>query len=93
MTAHEKWPVRAAKPWRRQRGAALVIASMMLLIITLIGVASLVAATLELQMSGNFQYQDRAFQAAEFAIEQALHSDATEHGLHVGEPEVLSSVW
>ena len=25
-------------------------------------------------MSGNFQYQDRAFQAAEFAIEQALHS-------------------
>jgi hypothetical protein len=26
-------------------------------------------------MSGNFQYQDRAFQAAEFAIEQALHSE------------------
>jgi len=47
----------------------------LLLIITLIGVASLVAATLELQMSGNFQYQDRAFQAAEFAIEQAFHSE------------------
>lgn len=59
---------------RHQRGAALIIASVLLLILTLLCVASLVAASLELRMSGNFQYQERAFQAAEFAIEQALNS-------------------
>jgi type IV pilus assembly protein PilX len=61
--------------YRDQRGVALVVASMLLLIVTLLGVAGLAAASLELRMSGNFQYQDRAFQAAEFAIEQALHSE------------------
>ena len=78
---------------RHQRGAALIIATMLLLVVTVLGVAGLVAASLELQMSGNLQYQERAFQAAEFAIEQALHSAPTEHGLHVGEPEDLSDVW
>jgi hypothetical protein len=67
-------PSGAASPQRRQRGAALIIASMLLLIMTLVGVASLVAASLELRMSGNFQHQERAFQAAEFAVEQALNS-------------------
>jgi hypothetical protein len=54
---------------------ALVIASIFLLVITLVGVAGLGASTLELRMSGNFQDQDRAFQAAEFAIEQGLYSE------------------
>lgn len=57
-----------------QRGGALVTATMLLLIVAIFGVTGMVAASLELQMSGNLQYQERAFQAAEFAIEQALDS-------------------
>jgi hypothetical protein len=89
MTARDKLRVGAADPWRPQRGAALVIASMLLLIVTLIGVASLVAATLELQMSGNYQYQERAFQAAEFAIEQALHSGPLSTALTIVNPRIF----
>jgi type II secretory pathway pseudopilin PulG len=47
---------------------------MLLLVLAIFGVTGLVAASLELQMSGNLQYQERAFQAAEFAIEQAINS-------------------
>ena len=47
---------------------------MLLLVVAVLGVTGLVAASLELQMSGNLQYQERAFQAAEFAIEQAINS-------------------
>lgn len=57
-----------------QRGAALVTASVLLLVVTVLGVSGLASASLELQMSGNLQYQERAFQAAEFAIEQAINS-------------------
>ena len=59
---------------RLERGAALITATMLLLVLAIFGVTGLVAASLELQMSGNLQYQERAFQAAEFAIEQAINS-------------------
>jgi len=74
MKGQAAWLGSRADQRRQQRGAALVIASVLLLVITLLGVAGLVAAWLELQMTGNFQYQERAFQAAEFAIEQAINS-------------------
>jgi hypothetical protein len=89
MTAHEHEPLRAANPWRRQRGAALAVASVLLLVITLLGVVSLAAAALELRMSGNFQYQDRAFQAAEFAIEQALHSELLSTAITLSSPRIF----
>ena len=57
---------------RRQRGAALVVGMIMLVILTLLGISGLVTATLELQMAGNAQNQERAFQAAEAGIEDAL---------------------
>ena len=60
--------------WSLQRGSALITATMLLLVVAVLGVTGMVAASLELQMSGNLQYQERAFQAAEFAIEQALDS-------------------
>lgn len=58
----------------RQRGAALVIGLILLLILTLLAVAGMNTATLELQMAGNEQYQQRAFEAAETAIEQAIET-------------------
>lgn len=80
MSNREPMAAIVAGPRRRQLGAALVLASLLLLVVTLTGVAGLAAASLELRMSGNLQYQEQAFQAAEFAIEQALRSveiDAT----------------
>ncbi len=56
----------------RQRGAVLVTALLLLLVLTVLGVAGLVTAMLELRMAGNVQHQERAFAAAEHAIEQAL---------------------
>jgi hypothetical protein len=55
-----------------ERGAALVTALLLMLVLTLLGITGIVTATLELQMAGNAQYQERAFEAAEHAIEQAM---------------------
>lgn len=57
---------------RRQRGAALVVGMILLLVLTVLGISGLVTATLELQMAGNAQNQERSFQAAEAGIEDAL---------------------
>jgi type IV pilus assembly protein PilX len=57
---------------RRQRGAALVIGLILLLVLTILAVSGVMSSTLELRMVGNQQQQERAFQAAEFAIEEAL---------------------
>lgn len=65
----------AERPSRdAQRGAALAVGLMLLLILTVLGVSGMITATLELQMSGNAQFQERAFQAAEFGIEQAINA-------------------
>mgnify|MGYP003526972516 CR=1 FL=1 len=57
-----------------ERGAVLVMGILLLLTLTILAVSGLAAAVLELRMAGNVQYQERAFQAAEYAIEQALAS-------------------
>ena len=59
---------------RRDAGAALAIALLLLPVATLLGVAAIVTATVELRMVANVQLDERAFQAAEFAIEQAIAS-------------------
>jgi len=57
---------------RRQGGAALVIGLLLLLVLTILAISGMTTATLELQMAGNTQYKERAFQAAETGIEQAI---------------------
>jgi type IV pilus assembly protein PilX len=54
------------------RGAALAVGLLLLAVLTILAVAGLSTATLELQMAGNQQYQERAFQAAEAGVEQAI---------------------
>jgi len=44
----------------------------LLLVLTVLGISGLVTATLELQMAGNVQNEERAFQAAEAGIENVL---------------------
>lgn len=53
---------------RAQRGAALVVSLIILLIMTLLGVSSMQNTTLEERMAGNMRDQNLAFQSAEAAL-------------------------
>jgi type IV pilus assembly protein PilX len=57
---------------RTQRGAALVVGMLLLLVLTLLAISGMNTASLELAMAGNMQYHESAFQAAETGVEQAL---------------------
>ena len=61
-----------AIPPARQHGAALVIGLILLLVLTILAVSGVMTSRLELRMVGNTQLQERAFQAAEVAIEMAM---------------------
>ena len=56
----------------RQRGAALIIGLMMLVVITLLAVTAVNTASTELVMAGNEQFRERAFQAADAGVERAV---------------------
>ena len=63
---------RPTPPSCHQDGAALVIGLLLLLVMTTLALSGMSSATLELQLAGNEQAQERAFQAAEAGIAQAL---------------------
>lgn len=56
----------------RQQGAALVVGLILLVVLTILAVSGVFTANMELRMVRNTQSQERAFQAAEVAIEDAL---------------------
>ena len=56
----------------RQRGAALVIGLLLLLVLTILGISGMNSASVEFIMAGNDQYRSNAFQAAEAGIEQSI---------------------
>jgi len=63
----------SALPYRpHERGAALVIGLILLLLLTLLAVSGMNSASLEFIMAGNEQYRANAFQAAEAGIEQSM---------------------
>jgi len=57
---------------RGQAGAVLAIGLVLLAVLTVLAVAGMQAAILELQMAGNEQLRQRAFESAETGIEQAM---------------------
>jgi type IV pilus assembly protein PilX len=59
-------------PRTAERGAALVVGLVMLLVLTVLGVSGMNTATLELVMANNTQAQQTAFQAAETAIDLSI---------------------
>ena len=61
-----------AAPRARQKGAALFVGLVLLLVMTVLGVSGMNTATLELAMAGNAQAQQEAFQAAETGIDIAI---------------------
>lgn len=79
---------RVARNSLHQRGAALVVGLILLLVLTLLAVVGMNTATSELIMAGNEQFRQNAFQAAETGIEQAITVLATVP--QSGTPEVVA---
>jgi len=71
----------------RQRGATLIVSLFMLLIMTILGVASMQNTTLEEKMSGNMRNNNVAFQASESGLRDAENWLTTQ----VKEPIVFGS--
>jgi len=63
--------ISAAAP-SRQRGAALVVGLVLLMVLTVLGVSGMNTATLELTMASNAQFHQDAFQAAETGIDLVI---------------------
>lgn len=59
---------------RAQRGAALVVSMVLLLVLTLLAVSTMSTASLEVTMAGNAQYSENAFQLAETGNEEYIRT-------------------
>lgn len=57
---------------KNQQGIVLVVALLILVVMTILGVSMLSSSTLEERMAGNIQAKNVTFQAAESCIRQAL---------------------
>ena len=57
---------------QRQQGAALVVGLILLVVLTILAVSGVFTSNMELRMVRNTPSQERAFQAAEVAVEDAL---------------------
>ena len=69
---------------RREQGAILVIGLILLLVMTVLGVSTMSTASLELNMAGNDQFFENAFQVAETGIDTTM--SALDNGLPVPPP-------
>jgi type IV pilus assembly protein PilX len=58
----------------RQRGAALVVGLILLMVLTVLAISVMRTATLELTMAGNAQFRENAFQLAESGIQAIIRS-------------------
>ena len=65
-----------SSPKNQQRGAALAIGLILLLVLTLLAVSGMNSASLEFIMAGSEQYRANAFSAAEAGIEVTMDSGA-----------------
>ena len=80
---------------KRQKGAALVVGLMLLVIVTVLAVSAVGTASTEMIMAGNEQYRERAFQAAEIGIENGIRKLATipqDNVDHVDPPVAVTSL-
>ena len=55
-----------------QSGATLIVALVMLVLVTLVGIAMIRSTTMDEKMAGNSRDRDKAFQAAEAAVQKCL---------------------
>jgi type IV pilus assembly protein PilX len=77
---------------RRQRGAALVVGLILLLVLTVLAISGMTTAALQLQMAGNEQFQERAFQFAEGGLEQAMDAGIFNTNTAVGTYDNIAAI-
>lgn len=65
---------RAPAVGRYQRGTALIMSLVILMILTILGVTAMSTASLEEKMSGNTQETNKAFEAAESGLNDAMNA-------------------
>ncbi len=65
----EGYSIHFHSPLNNQRGSALVVALLMLVVLTLIGISATTTTTFELQIAGNDKLYKQAFYAADGATE------------------------
>ena len=70
-TAHARRLTRLAAR-QAQRGVALFVGLILLLVITVLAVAAMTMATSDLRMAANRQFRENAFQAASRGVQQAM---------------------
>jgi type IV pilus assembly protein PilX len=68
----KRTPLRMTSPRNRNKGAALAVGLILLMVITLLAISGMNTSTLELQMAGNAQFARKALVASDFAIDDAL---------------------
>jgi len=56
----------------QQRGAALIVGLVLMMVLTLLAVSTMRTSTLELAMAGNAQFHEQATQLAEAGVEDAV---------------------
>lgn len=56
----------------KQQGAALVVALIMLLVMTVLGVSTMSTASMELRMAANDRFSENAFQLAETGLDTVM---------------------
>ena len=87
------WSVPSFTGNRYERGTALIMSLVILMILTILGITAMSTASLEEKMSGNTQESTRAFEAAESGLNSAL---STAGGLDLNTsyslPKTLSRV-
>ncbi len=62
------------RPARTQRGAALIVGLVLLMVLTVLAISAMRTATLDLTMAGNSQFRENAFQLAESGIDATLRN-------------------
>jgi len=67
----------SVSPIRKQKGAALVVGLLLLVVLTLLAITGMNTATTELVMAGNEQFRQNAFNASAAGLEEALSKLAT----------------
>jgi type IV pilus assembly protein PilX len=91
MTNRQRPPLHPTGP-RGETGAALVVGLILLLVLTLLAISGMTTASLELLMAGNAQYRERAVQAADAGIEQALAAGIYDTNVPVGAYDNVAAV-
>ncbi len=68
------WNVPSFTGNRYERGTALIMSLVILMILTILGITAMGTASLEEKMSGNTQESTRAFEAAESGLNNAMNT-------------------